>query len=160
VVRRAVPDDAPALARLGEAHAAFEGIAVRASLASRVQGLEKALLQQRLFAWLVLRPISAAVSSRPEDLPAAQGYASLTLDFSTLEAERFAHLDCLYLNEILRGQGWGQVLLKRACSFARAQGCRQLQWQTPEWNEAASRFYRRHGAQELVKRRFILALST
>ena len=118
------PTTRRALARLGEAHAAFEGIAVRTSLASRVHGLEKALLQQRLFAWLVLRPISTAVSSRPEDLPAAQGYASLTLDFSTLEAERFAHLDCLYLNETLRGQGWGSGLAEarlQLCSRARLQ---------------------------------------
>jgi len=150
-VRRAVPGDAEALVRLGEAHAAFEGLALPDGREARRRRLELALLQQRVQAWLVCGPQALSLSR-------AHGYASLTLDFSTWAAEPYAHLDCLYLQPALRGQGWGQVLLQLASDHARAQGCRELQWQTPEWNEAAARFYRRQGAQELVKRRFILAL--
>ncbi|WP_271010473.1 GNAT family N-acetyltransferase [Paucibacter sp. B51] len=157
-MRRAVPGDAEALMRLGAAHAAFEGIVLpmgRQAGAARQQRLERALLQERLQAWLLWGP---PPSLQPGHAAQALGYASLTLDFSTLAAERFAHLDCLYLEPAVRGQGWGQVLLQRASRHARAQGCRELQWQTPDWNEAAARFYRRQGAQELAKRRFILAL--
>jgi hypothetical protein len=37
-------------------------------------------------------------------------------------------------------------------------GCATVQWQTPAWNEDAARFYRRLGAVELDKRRYVLDL--
>jgi hypothetical protein len=33
-----------------------------------------------------------------------------------------------------------------------------MQWQTPEWNVDAARFYRRLGAAETIKRRYVLQL--
>jgi GNAT superfamily N-acetyltransferase len=50
-------------------------------------------------------------------------------------------------------------LLAAVADLARRSGCAQIQWQTPEWNEDAARFYRRAGAVEKPKRRFFLALA-
>jgi hypothetical protein len=40
--------------------------------------------------------------------------------------------------------------------MARQRGLGEMQWQTPQWNADASRFYRRRGASEQVKLRFAL----
>jgi GNAT superfamily N-acetyltransferase len=67
-------------------------------------------------------------------------------------------MDCLYVREAWRGRGVGHQLWKAVHAFARAQGCRTMQWQTPEWNVDAARFYRRLGALEAIKRRYVLTL--
>jgi len=62
------------------------------------------------------------------------------------------------VREAWRGRGVGQQLWKAVHVFAGAQGCRNMQWQTPEWNVDAARFYRRLGAAETIKRRYVLRL--
>lgn len=86
------------------------------------------------------------------------GYLSATREFSTWLGRAFVHMDCLYLRPGWRGVGLGAALLDALRRHARDLGIDQLQWQTPEWNEEASRFYRRMGAQESRKRRFVLVL--
>lgn len=84
------------------------------------------------------------------------GYATATIDFSTWSAERFMHLDCLYVREPHRRSGLGKRLLQAVVDDARRRGVRELQWQTPAWNTAADRFYRRLGAVARPKLRYIL----
>jgi hypothetical protein len=55
-----------------------------------------------------------------------------------------------------RGIGTGAALLAVVRRFAHDQRCIELQWQTPDWNQDAARFYRREGAFELSKTRFVL----
>lgn len=86
------------------------------------------------------------------------GYASMTSDVATWTGERFGHLDCLYVDEARRGAGFGRLLLHAVVSDARARGYRELQWQTPEWNSVAIRFYERSGAARRPKERFTLIL--
>lgn len=86
------------------------------------------------------------------------GYASATLDFSTLAGAPFLHLDCLYLEPAARGLGLGGELLVEVVGYARAQGCTQLQWQTPVWNADAIRFYDRLDAIRQEKYRYTMAL--
>ncbi|MDD5031246.1 MAG: GNAT family N-acetyltransferase [Rhodoferax sp.] len=143
-VRVALPDDAEVLVALCADHAAFERLPYKS--VGHAERLQKALAIGLVWAWLL------------EQDGRAVGYASVTLDFATLSAQRFAHLDCLYLAPAARGQGGGQALMQVVQDFARKQGCRTLQWQTPDWNHAAMRFYARLGATALAKRRFTLAL--
>lgn len=146
-MRLATPDDVQDLAPLCAEHAAFEGCTARldAQWAAR---LRQALQQRRLWIWL----------AHAMDDGRLIGYASATLDYATLSADAFLHLDCLYLRPHARGLGLGPVLMQAVQAQARAEGCQQLQWQTPQWNEAAARFYRRLGAQMLPKQRFVLPL--
>ena len=88
----------------------------------------------------------------------AVGYASMTSDVATWTGERFGHLDCLYVDDARRGAGLGRLLVSAVASDARARGYRELQWQTPEWNSAAIRFYERLGAVRRPKDRFTLTL--
>ena len=141
-VRAATPDDAQALAELCEAHAAFELIAYQAQ--GHATRLRSALRSAHLHAWLAWQ----------DDRPV--GYAAATLDFSTLHAHTYLHLDCLYLEPHARGQGLGDALVQAVLRFARSQACSNVQWQTPPWNAGAIRFYKRLGATWLDKARFTL----
>lgn len=87
------------------------------------------------------------------------GYASATLDFSTLDRADYLHMDCLYMREGWRSQAIGRRLWESVRDHAVALGCTSMQWQTPSWNEHAARFYRRLGASEAIKLRYGLAIS-
>lgn len=86
------------------------------------------------------------------------GYATAMLERSTWGADRFMHLDCLYLRPPYRRRGLGERLVSAVVERARALGATEVQWQTPATNLAAARFYRRLGADETAKLRFTLAL--
>lgn len=86
------------------------------------------------------------------------GYASWSLEASTWQAGEYAHLDCLYLREAARGHGVGRALMDDVATAAHVAGARELQWQTPQWNTGAIRFYRRTGAHEALKIRYTLPL--
>ena len=145
VVRAAVPADASALAPLCAAHATYERLPYQE--AGHVQRLQVALSSGQLHVWLSERDGIAV------------GYASVTLDFSTLSGQRFAHLDCLYLAPATRGSGGGYALMRAVQAFATEQGCTELQWQTPDWNHDAMRFYARLGARGSAKQRYTLNLA-
>ncbi|MCU7372364.1 GNAT family N-acetyltransferase [Paucibacter sp. O1-1] len=141
-----MPGDAAVLAALCREHACYERLAPCNDDGFEAR-LAAALAAGRLQAWL---------AGRREE---ALGYASLTLDFATLSARPFAHLDCLYLRPAARGQGLGACLLHEVKQCAVALGCAELQWQTPDWNEAAVRFYLRAGATLRDKKRFAMSLA-
>ncbi|CAN3985655.1 N-acetyltransferase family protein [Kitasatospora purpeofusca] len=145
-VRPAAPADLPAIARLCAAHAAFEGAGpVPADLASR---LERALFGPNPRAWCL-------VVDRGGEL---LGYASWSREFSTWQGADHVHLDCLFVAEPHRREGWGRALLDAVKDAAEAQGAAEVQWQTPDWNTDAIRFYHRAGALGRPKVRFSLPL--
>ena len=146
LVREATPADASALAPLCAGHAAYERQHYNAL--GHVQRLQMALASGQLHVWLL------------EQDGLAVGYASVTLDFATLSGQRFAHLDCLYLAPAARGHGGGQALMRVVQAFAIDQGCAEMQWQTPDWNHDAMRFYARLGARATAKQRYTLHLQT
>jgi GNAT superfamily N-acetyltransferase len=82
------------------------------------------------------------------------GYATATVDFSTWSGRTYVHLDCLYLDQVLRGQGYGRRLMEVVMSQARRAGHREVQWQTPSWNSEAIGFYERLGGRGAAKVRF------
>ena len=85
-------------------------------------------------------------------------YASATIDTSTWAAERFMHMDCLFVREGHRDRGIGAKLMEAIVQEATRQRIGQLQWQTPRWNVSADRFYRRAGAVVSEKFRYSLVI--
>ncbi|MGA5821528.1 GNAT family N-acetyltransferase [Kitasatospora sp. NPDC094028] len=143
-IRPATPADLPAIAHLCAAHAAFERAdPVPADLAAR---LEPALFSPHPQAWCL-------VLDRGGELT---GYATFSREFSTWQAADYIHLDCLFVTEAHRGAGWGRALLDAVRHAATALGATHLQWQTPDWNTDAIRFYHRTGARSRPKVRFSL----
>lgn len=86
------------------------------------------------------------------------GYAAITFDWSIWRAKRYAHLDCLFVSADHRGGGIGKQLLAEAKIVAGLEGVDRMEWQTPVWNEQATRFYRREGADCQDKSRFVMPL--
>ncbi|MEZ6093967.1 MAG: GNAT family N-acetyltransferase [Pirellulaceae bacterium] len=83
------------------------------------------------------------------------GYATLTPQYSTWHAARYLYLDCLFLVESERGKGIGSRLMKRIAQLAQDMNCPHIEWQTPDFNFEAIRFYRRQGAEAKSKQRFV-----
>lgn len=145
-IRDCQPADVNKLIHLCQKHAEYE----RASFnpAGKEDKLKNALFgdHPRLFC-LVIEVNETIV-----------GYASYTFDFSTWDAATFMYLDCLYLEEEIRGFGIGEVVIEKLKQIAREKNCINIQWQTPEFNERAIQFYRRIGGTGKEKVRFSLDL--
>jgi len=94
-----------------------------------------------------------------EDEDGLAGYATASLEVSTWQASEFLHLDCLYLRPGARGAGIGSRILDRVRALALELGVAEVQWQTPDWNDDAVRFYERQGAVYRDKKRFTLDLA-
>lgn len=86
------------------------------------------------------------------------GYASYTFDFSTWDASTFLYMDCLFLEEETRGFGIGELLIEKLKEIGTQKNCVNIQWQTPQFNERAIKFYNRMGAKGKDKVRFTLTL--
>jgi GNAT superfamily N-acetyltransferase len=147
IARRARAGDLGALVDLCKAHAEFERVGYDA--AGKADRLWQALANHppRLHAW---------VCSSGHDVA---GYATATREYSTWNACEYLHLDCLFIRADARGAGLGARLLQAVIAFARDSGLPQLQWQTPEWNLDACRFYLRHGGIARPKSRFTLDIA-
>ncbi|HET6552941.1 MAG TPA: GNAT family N-acetyltransferase [Dyella sp.] len=141
-IRRARIADIPDLVELCASHAAYERLPHAKAL--RIDALARALQGDppQLHAWL------AFVGSH------AVGYASATLDFSTLDRASQLHMDCLYVADGWRQRSIGARLWEQVHALARELDCHAIEWQTPSWNTDAARFYGRLGATEMAKRRF------
>ncbi|WP_435138515.1 GNAT family N-acetyltransferase [Formosa sp. A9] len=87
------------------------------------------------------------------------GYTTYTFDFSTWDAQRFIYLDCLYIEENYRSFGIGNVLMDKIQEIGKEHNCINMQWQTPEFNERAIKFYKRIGGIGKEKVRFTLPLN-
>ena len=86
------------------------------------------------------------------------GYATYMKQFSTWDAEFYIYMDCLFMDDKFRGFGIGEELVNRIKKETKENGCSHIQWQTPEFNKRAMKFYDRIGAQSKSKARYFLGL--
>ncbi|MEX2346994.1 MAG: GNAT family N-acetyltransferase [Balneolaceae bacterium] len=84
------------------------------------------------------------------------GYACYIKQFSTWDADFYIYMDCLFLNDNYRGYGTGEKMMDRIKEETRKLGCSLIQWQTPDFNNRAMKFYRKIGAYSKSKERFFL----
>lgn len=84
------------------------------------------------------------------------GYASFSVEVSTWDADRYMHMDCLFLRPEARNKGIGRALMRRIAQEALALGVIRMQWQTPSFNVDAIRFYDRLGPEKKEKFRIFL----
>ncbi|PRY40070.1 ribosomal protein S18 acetylase RimI-like enzyme [Spirosoma oryzae] len=86
------------------------------------------------------------------------GYFTYTFDFSTWDAEKFLHVDCVYLDPPFRGLRIGEHIFNELRIVADQTSCVNIQWQTPVFNDRAIKFYKRIGAIGKDKVRFFIDL--
>lgn len=146
-IRRIRADEIERLIPLCIEHAAFE----------RAKPIEVPGLADRLRTRIASEhaPLFVWVAHIKERLV---GYTSVTADFSTWSGRDYWHVDCLYVVADLRGAGIGRELVRAVRAEAIERGIRELQWQTPDWNVDAQRFYARLGASMQRKARFTLEM--
>ncbi|WET00752.1 GNAT family N-acetyltransferase [Flavobacterium sp. YJ01] len=145
-IRNCEITDLPKLVVLCQKHAEFE----KAEYApeGKEESLKKALFGEnpQLFCLVVATKETIV------------GYASYTFDFSTWNASTFLYMDCLFLEEETRGLGIGEILIEKLKEIGTQKNCVNIQWQTPQFNERAIKFYNRLGAKGKDKVRFTLTL--
>ncbi|MCB5165591.1 GNAT family N-acetyltransferase [Streptomyces bambusae] len=148
-VRPARPEDLPRLVELIHEHIAYEKSDLRPEgLAERLHPLLFGPDREpRLHVLVAADPSGTLV-----------GYAACATEFAFWDARSHLHMDCLYLAEEARGHGLGADLMTAVTHLARTLGLTEVQWQTPEWNAGAIRFYDRLGAASRPKQRFTLAV--
>jgi GNAT superfamily N-acetyltransferase len=144
-IREVTVEDLPALLQLMEKHAAFEH--AKYSSEGKLEALSNALfVKPGKLNCLVIQALGQMV----------KGYFTYTIDFSTWDAQNYLHLDCLYLEEDIRGEGIGGQVIEYLRKTALAENCINIQWQTPIYNYQAINFYKKHGATSKTKERFVL----
>ncbi|WNI14310.1 GNAT family N-acetyltransferase [Actinacidiphila sp. ITFR-21] len=149
-VRPAAPGDQAELTRLYTDHADYErlGAPEPGAAAALIEAVSAA--SPRVWALVVVPP--AAPVGR------LAGYAAYSLEFAAWSVRDYLHLDCLYLDPEHRGRGVGAAVLREVAAHGTRLGAPRAEWQTPDWNADAIRFYGRHGALGRAKTRFTLAL--
>jgi GNAT superfamily N-acetyltransferase len=86
------------------------------------------------------------------------GYATTSPEFSTWKGCDYLHMDTLYVSEASRSGGVGAALFAAVVADAQRRGYTEVQWQTPDWNTDAIRFYERIHATAQPKMRFSIAV--
>jgi ribosomal protein S18 acetylase RimI-like enzyme len=144
VIRKVGKNDLETLVELCQAHAEHEQSFY--STTDKAVLLKKALFAEnpKLFCLVVERSGMLV------------GYASYTVDFSTWDASSFLYLDCLYLKPEVRGFRIGEVIVEKLKLIAAQNECVNIQWQTPDFNVGAIKFYNRIGATGKGKVRFFI----
>ncbi len=84
------------------------------------------------------------------------GYATYMKQFSTWDANFYIYMDCLFLTEDARGFGIGEIVVHKIKEEGKKLNCNLIQWQTPNFNIRAIKFYKRIGAHSKNKERFFL----
>ncbi len=177
VVRRARPGDLPQIAGLAAEHAAYERANPPApGLADRLGDALFGPLQERLRLCCLVAETAPAGEGAPvgggipgsEGTPGGEGaapagqdtellgYATCVPEFATWAGAEYLHMDCLYLRPGHRGRGIGRALIDAVAAHAAALGLPEVQWNTPDWNDGAIRFYDRLGATARTKQRYTL----
>ncbi len=144
IIRPVNKNDLDSLLILMQEHADYEQAAFNP--ANKKEKLETALFGQpvKLNCWVV---------EQGENL---NGFVSFTFDFSTWDAADFMYMDCLYLRPNARGHGIGTTIIEKLHKIAKEKNCINIQWQTPDFNESAIRFYHKNNAVSKNKMRFAL----
>jgi GNAT superfamily N-acetyltransferase len=134
VIRRARPDDVPAIYRLVRDLAEYE----RAP--HEVTGTEQQL-RESLFG-----PDPAVFAHVAEHDGRVAGFALWFLSYSTWLCRHGIYLEDLYVSPEFRGKGLGKALLAELAEFCVQRGYGRLEWWVLDWNEPALGFYRSLGA--------------
>ncbi len=144
IIRPAVSNDVSEIIELCKLHAAYEKAEYNTS--GKKEKLSASLFSDTpaLFCLVV------------ESDKNILGYATYMKQYSTWDACFYIYMDCLFIKEAYRGNRLGEKLVARIKEEAKLLNCDLIQWQTPEFNTRAIKFYYRIGATSKSKERFFL----
>lgn len=143
-IRFAEKSDLKDLVRLCEQHAEFEKCEY--SSENKEQRLSEHLFSESPSLYCLL------VEYHDEIV----GYATYMKQFSTWDASYYIYMDCLFMADNSRSLGLGEKLIGRIKQEGANLQCSHIQWQTPDFNKRAMKFYERLGAKSKSKERYFL----
>ena len=85
-------------------------------------------------------------------------YATYMRQYATWDACEYIYMDCLFIKEFARGYGLGEKLVNKIKQEGKKLRCDLIQWQTPDFNIRAMKFYRRIGSVSNSKERFFFPI--
>ncbi len=143
-IRHAIPTDIDQIVALCEAHANYEEVTYESK--EKRQRLASALFSEKPKLYCLVADIKGVLV----------GYVTYMKQYATWDADEYIYMDCLYLKEYARGSRIGEKLVRRIQEEGKKMGCSHVQWQTPDFNTRAIKFYKRIGASSKPKERFFL----
>lgn len=146
MIRFAQPQDIPAIISLCEAHARYEEADYSSQDKAELLGTALFTKEPDLY---------CLVADEGREIV---GYATYMLQYSTWDAGFYVYMDCLFILEQYRGKGIGEKLIRWIQKEAGELDCSLVQWQTPDFNQRAIKFYKRIGAFSKAKKRFFLSV--
>lgn len=144
IIRFAQREDIKAITTLCQLHSAYEKAEYQSQ--GKEQSLTSHLFNENPSLYCLIAELDKEIV----------GYATYMKQFSTWDADFYTYMDCLFLMENSRGLGIGEKLIERIKVEAKRLGCKLIQWQTPDSNVKAQKFYYRIGAASKSKERFFL----
>ncbi|MEM7485686.1 MAG: GNAT family N-acetyltransferase [Bacteroidota bacterium] len=145
-IRFARPDDIEGILDLCEAHAIYER-------SNYSRNGKKTRLKNDLFG-NDKKLFCLVVESNNELI----GYATYMKQYATWSASEYIYMDCLFLKKRARGMGIGEKLIQTIKVEGEQIDCQRIEWQTPDFNHRAIKFYNRIGASSRTKERFFLRI--
>lgn len=136
-IRPAAPTDTPAILRLIQALAAYEG------LAHEVTSTETELLE----ALFGPRPRAHAIVATVGGEPIGMALFYYTLNTFKLRTNIF--LEDLFVDPIHRGRNIGLSLMRHLAQRAVNENCGRIEWRVLGWNQTAIDFYQQIGAEPI-----------
>lgn len=143
-IRLAQPEDIDEIILLCETHAAYEKAEYR--LTNQKENLLNDLFLEAPKLYCIVAVYDYVIV----------GYATYMKQYSTWDAEEYIYMDCIFLKEYARGLGLGEKIMNKIQKEGKKMGCTLIQWQTPNFNTRAIKFYKRIGAISKPKERFFL----
>lgn len=144
MIRFATIEDIDTILELCKEHADYEKATY--STNAKKENLSRALFSNTPALYCLLAEVNDQVV----------GYATYMIQYSTWDAAEYIYMDCLYLREQSRGHGLGEKLVNKIKEEGIKKHCDLVQWQTPDFNKRAIKFYHRIGAHSKNKERFFL----
>ena len=139
MIRRAIPADVSAIARLIRALADYEKL-------SHTVVLDESRLREHLFG---PRPYAEALMA--EDAGQTVGFALFFHNYSTFLGRPGIYLEDLFVLPEARGRGHGKALLAELAKIAVERGCGRMEWSVLNWNTPSIEFYRSLGAEPMTE---------
>ena len=137
MIRPAMPDDIPTIARLIRGLAEYERLADKAVF--RESDLRDHLFGERRYAEVLLA----------EDGGTVVGFALFFHNYSTFRGKPGIYLEDLFVFPEARGKGHGKALLRAIAKLAVERDCARVEWSVLDWNTPSIEFYKSLGAEPL-----------
>lgn len=135
IIRKATPDDSKLLVeymmKLGEYQKMKDSIVITEEKAYEL--LEKGA-GEAIFGYIDEKPVA---------------FIYYYENSSAFIGERGIYIDGFYVEEKLRGCGYGKEMMKYIAKETLARGCKRMEWVCLDWNEPAIKFYASLGARKM-----------